>query len=453
MRMRVAALLLAAIALPCPVYAAQTASEVQCAEGQCTYRLTPEQLLAQAERLVQERRFDEARVLADALGKAPGFELQHRFLTGFIAVETGNPEEAIRQFRAILADDPTQTRVRLELARALLMTGKEAAADHHFRLAENDGGLPEDIARTIRNARGLIRSQRRWNVTLDLGIAPDTNINGATDAETIDFRLGPYIIPLKLDDEARRQSGIGQIAAFSGEARVPMGDRISLIVDGYGQATNYRGDDFDDFSAQIAVGPEFRLDTMTSISVQALGQQRWYGGDVASRQIGAKAAFQKVLNQGQRVGLQFDVRRNFSGFSDDYDGWQLAGYATLERVVRRSFIASATGYVRRDLLTLESYSSTDYGVEIGVGGELPMGINAGLSGGVGRAEYDAPIGGFSTDVRKDWRLNARAYAGLRSVRLMGFSPSITYTFGRTDTNYALYQMNRHKMRFNLARYF
>ena len=453
MTMRHAALFMAAIALPCVALMAQPAANGECAEGRCTIRLTPEQLLAQAERLVQERRFDEARPLVAALGQAPGFALQHRFLTGFIAVETGNPEEAIRQFRAILADDPAQTRVRLELARALLMTGKEAAADHHFRLAENDAALPEDIVRTIRNARGVIRSQRMWNFTLDLGLAPDTNINSATDAETIDFRFGPLVIPLELDDQARRQSGVGQLAAFSGEARLPVGPNLFLLVDGYGQGANYRGDDFDDFTAQLAAGPEFRLDDRTSLSVQALGQQRWYGGDVATRQVGAKAAFQRVLNQGQRIGLQLDVRRTFSGFSEAYDGWQFAGYATVEQVVHRSFIASATAYLRRDLLQAEIYSSTDYGVELGIGGELPMGINAGLSGGIGRARFDAPFAVFSEAVRQDWRFNARAYAGLRSVRVLGFSPSVTYTFARTDTNYALYETSRHRLRFNLARYF
>jgi hypothetical protein len=447
------AFLLLAGAATAPAWPLHAAQEAQCADGKCVYRLTPQQLVAKAEELVLARRFDEARPLLEALEQAPGVTLQRRFLTGYIAVETGDPETAIREFRAILADDPEQTRVRLELARALLMTGKEAAADHHFRLAEEDRDLPQEILRTVRNARGVIRSQRRWNATVDFGLAPDSNINGATDAEVIDFHIGPITIPLQLDQDARRRTGIGQVASLSGDVRLPVGTGVSLLIDAYGQGTNYPGKTFDDYSVQIGAGPELRLDETATVSVQSVAQHRWYGGRLAVRQFGLKAGFQKVLDQGQRIGLQLDGRRTQSGFADAYSGWQFASYAIYERVVRRSFIASATIYLRRDQLESEVYSSTDYGVELGIGGELPFGINAGLSGGIGRALFDAPNFRLSLEKREDLRLNGRAYAGLRSVRLWGFSPSITYTFAHNDTNYDLYTTSRHRLRFNLARYF
>ena len=92
---------------------AQTAP---CATESCELRLTPAQLLTSAERLVTLRRFDEARPLIEALKLAPGYKLQTRFLTGFIAAETGDFRAAADQYKAILADDPDQTRVRLEVS-------------------------------------------------------------------------------------------------------------------------------------------------------------------------------------------------------------------------------------------------------------------------------------------------------------------------------------------------
>lgn len=433
---------------------AQAQSPPPACDGErCVYRVTPQQLLAKAEELVLARDFARASPLVDALGQVPEYGLQRRFLAGYIAAETGDLDTAIGNFRAILADDPRQTRVRLELARALVLKGNEAAADHHLRLAQEDGELPEEITRTIRSTRGILRSRRIWNFNVDLGFAPDTNINNATSADTIEVNFGPIRVPVQLDDQARQRSGIGQTAGFSGGVRLPVADELALLVDTDGNMVNYEGENYDDVIGQLAVGPEFQLGSGTSASLQGVGLYRWYGGQLATRQFGVKAGVQKVLDRGQRVGLQLDGRRTHSGFSSAYDGWQLGGYAIYERVIARSMIASVTLSARRDLLDSRAYSSTDYGVSVGIGGELPLGINAGISGGVGRTRFDAPVYLFSDDERSDWRFDGRAYLGLRSVRLLGFSPSLTYTFNKTDSSYDLYRSDRHRVRFNLARYF
>lgn len=448
-----AALIAGVAGLPALAQAEVQPAAEPCHNGTCVYRVTPQQLLAKAEQLVLARDFETARPLVAALAQAPGFDIQRHFLSGYIAVETGQTEAAVKEFRAALAEDPSQTRIRLELARALLIEGKESAADYHFRLAQQSEDLPEDIARTIRTARGVIRNRRTWHVNFDVGIAPDTNINNATSADAVDVRFGPGTILLQLDDNARARSGIGEIASVSGGVRLKLNYDIAMLIDADAQVTNYGGERFDDSWGQLAVGPEFRLDDHTTLAVQGVALQRWYGGQMATRQVGAKVGLQKDLDEGERIGLQLDARHSESGFSDAYDGWQLGAYATYERIIHHSLVASATVFVRRDYLEEDAYSSLDYGFNLGIGGELPMGINAGISGGLDRATYDAPLLLFSDDDRRDWRWNARAYIGLRSVKLWGFSPAATYTYGRIDTNYALYRNDRHRIRLSLARYF
>ena len=68
-----------------------------------------------------------------------------------------------------------------------------------------------------------------------------------------------------------------------------------------------------------------------------------------------------------------------------------------------------------------------------------------------RALFDAPY--LSRDPRQDWRFNARAYVGARSLRVLGFSPSVTYTYNRIDSTLGLYKTERHRVAFGLARYF
>lgn len=422
-----------------------------CENGICTLRMTAPQILEAASRLVTARRFDEARPLIAALRQAPELAMETHFLAGFVDAETGRLDDAATEFRTILSARPDVTRARLELARVLMLQGKDAAADHHFRLAEEDGDLPPEIQRTISEARSIIRNRKNWNFNLDVGFAPDSNVNNATSARLIDSIYGNNTI--ELDDRARARKGIGQTLAVSGGVRLRLTDGKAVLIDADGQVINQRGTSADDISALIAAGPEVTMKSGARLSVQALGVRRWYGGKLAQSGGGARISFQQNLSQGQRIGFQIDGRRVESGYGDAYAGWQTSAYATYERVVHRSLVASATLYARREALGLDAYSNSEFGTSIGIGGELPHGINAGLSGGISRVLFDDPLPILSPKDRKDWRLNARAYLGARSLRVLGFSPSVTYTYNRAESSLDLYRTSRHRLQVGLARYF
>ncbi len=424
------------------------------ASGACSARMTADELVRAAEKLVFARQFDAARPFIEALAAVPEKTFERRFLLGYVATETGRYDEAIAQFRAILADDPKQGRVRLELARALLLKGDQSAADHHFRLAQQDRALPADIAATIRSTRGIIRDQRNWNFRFDIGLAPDTNINNATSAEQVDLLVSPNNrLPFTLNPDARAKSGLGLTGGFSGGLRLKQSATTAILIDGDGQFTAYEASAFNDYMLQLAVGPELKLSRKTSVTLQAVALNRWFGGETAQRQFGAKAGLTTYLDQGQRIGLQLDARRTESGFGTAYDGWQYGAYATYERVVARSMIASASLFGRRESLNADAFSNTELGANIGIGGEFPHGLNAGISGGLSYADYDGAQPLFSNDARRDWRGNLRAYVGSRAIRFLGFSPSLTYTFTHIGSNYRFYDSDRHRFRFVLARYF
>jgi hypothetical protein len=432
---------------------APTALPTSCGFAVCQVKLTPEQMLKQAEQLVLARRFAEVKPLLGALSILPQFALQVNFMKGYIAVEQADYPTAIKIFRQILITHPEQTRVRLELARTLLITGKNAAAEHHFRLAAQDKNLPPEIAATITATRNLLRDRRVWSFSLDLGLAPDTNINNGTTVETIDANLGGSVIPLTLSGQQRAQTGIGEQAAASATLRLPLAKKAKLLIEADSSFTRYDDASFNDLTVQLAAGPEFKLSEASTLSIEALGNEHLYGGQSAATAEGARASYQRNLQGGQRIGVTVDARHTVSGFSNDYSGWQFASYFSYDRVVMRSMIASGSLYVRRDALNNPAYASLEVGGTLGIGGELPHGINAGISGGVSYAAYDEPLMLLANDSRRDWRFNTRVYVGLRSVRVAGFSPSITVTYNRNASNYALYDSQRTRVRFGLMRTF
>jgi outer membrane protein len=453
----VAAALLASAAAFAPAAAhAQGAPQAlidRCVAQTCKARLTPAQLLGELQALIQARRYADAEPMLAALAQVPEFRFETRFLSGQLAAARGNHAEAARFYREILADDPSQTRVRLELGREMLALGRPQSADRQFKLAEQDRDLPDDVARTIRAVRTVIRSQRAWRLDLDFGIAPDSNINNATSADTVTVNWGGWQLPLTLDEQAKARSGTGQTASVSAGLRLPLAERTSLLFDLDSNGTNYAGTDYDDVQFQAAAGAELRLTPRLSASLQAVGAQRWYGGQLVSRQAGVKAGLQARLSGRDQIGVQLDARRTDARFDSAYDGWQSALYATYEHAVSRSLVASVGGFARRDALALEAYSSKEVGAIAGFGGELPHGITFGLSGSVSRATFDAPMLIFSDEARKDWRTTARATLGNRKIALWGFSPQVSASYARIDSSLPFFANDRLRFRFALARYF
>jgi hypothetical protein len=445
---------LALAMLPLPASAGESeASGPDCVVGICRVRLTPQQLLAHAEVLVRAGRFTEADPLIRALAEAPETRFHSRFLAGYSASEQGNYAHAAGIFKSILADDPRQTRVRLELARAMLGLGQLTGADRQFRLAQASGELSPDIARAIRGARQVIRSRRAWRFDVDFGIAPDSNINNATAADSISIQLGDTTLPVALNPDARAQSGTGQTGLISTGVRLPVSGRFAVLGGIDVNGTNYAGARFDDYQAQGTAGGELHLSDDTSVSVEGIAAQRWFGGKIASRQFGVRTGTQLRLGDRRRLGAQLDVRSTDAVFNSDFSGVQGGLFLTLEQSIGQSFVASLGGFARRDVLNSAAFSNTELGLSAGLGGELPLGINIGLGGSVSHAAFDAATAFFSADPRRDWRYSGRLTLGNRKLRFLGFSPQMNLSYTRNASTLPLFSTARLRLRMSLARYF
>lgn len=424
-----------------------------CEGAGCRISLTPQQLLASADGLVARGLHAQAKPLLEALALAPGYKMQSRFLLGLIASQAGDARTAADHFKAILADDPKQTRVRLELGKAFLALRKSASADRQFALAAQDRELPPEVARTIRTVRDTIRGSRAWRLDLNLGFAPDSNINNATSAQSITVLLGEAAIPLELNEEAQARSGMGQVAQLSAGLRLPLSDDVSAIAELDGVGTNYTGSNFDDYVVQGAAGAEYRTSETSSLSLQAVGAQRWFGGRAVTRQVGLRLGGQMAAGASDRFGIQLDARRTAALFDPSYSGWQMGLYGTYERALSSTIVASVGPFVRRDALHEKAFSNTEIGGNLGVGGELAHGINFGASIGVSRASYDAPLPIFDVNARKDNRFVARATLGNRKLRFLGLSPQLVWTYTKVDSSLRYYDSSRSRFEFMVARYF
>jgi tetratricopeptide (TPR) repeat protein len=136
--------------------------------------------------LVEAGQLDLAkRVLAHVLETTPD-DLQAHFLRGLVAVAENRYDDAIEDFRFVLAAEPDRERVRLELGRAFFLAADYENAERNFRFARA-GDLPDEAKRNIDQYLATIDRLKRWSYNLGLSVAQDTNVNGATSVHQIDI--------------------------------------------------------------------------------------------------------------------------------------------------------------------------------------------------------------------------------------------------------------------------
>ena len=185
--------------------------------------------------LVEGNRLAEALEILRPLVPDHPDETDVRFLLG-LAASRGSQEsdvgeelrlalldEAIAAFRSILIRRPELVRVRLELALAFYLKEEDQLARGHFDRALV-GRPPAALVANINRFLNVMRDRRRWRGYFGFSVAPDTNINAASDAQFI------YIngLPFRRGAQGMASSDIGIVGWGGGEYQFPLAERWRL---------------------------------------------------------------------------------------------------------------------------------------------------------------------------------------------------------------------------------
>lgn len=196
--------------------------------------------------LVEQGQYDVAYEHALAAEARYEGDPEFDFYYGLAALESGYYPEAIFALERVVLAQPGQLRVRLELGRAHFLAGNYPAATAEFeRVREQDPppGVVANIDRFMERIDAAQRAQRRdiaaW---VDAKLGVDSNINSATDANTIATPLGNFDLVAdgqEQDDEFIRYE-------FGARIREPL-DRDSALDASlrWQQKDNFGSDTFD----------------------------------------------------------------------------------------------------------------------------------------------------------------------------------------------------------------
>jgi tetratricopeptide (TPR) repeat protein len=404
-------------------------------------------LFALADKARDARHYRDAQTIYDALASNRDAEIraEARFRKGVMLEGLKRYHEAAVSFRALLDEKPGATRVRLELARVLAMMGDESGARREFRQAQA-AGLPPDVALVVNRFANALRNNRKFGGSLQVALAPDSNVNRATDARTLDT----IIAPLNLSRDARERSGLG--FHFSGQvyAHLPLTDTLSIVPRISGQGDVFGEHRFDDISATALAGLEWRTG-LERITVSGGQAWRWYGGPLYARTTTATFDWLHPAGRKAQIEMQGSISKASYQRNDLQGGMIYAGSASYERAFGEKTGGSLTLDVARQ-------SARDPGYATWSGGGTLLAWRT-----VGRSTFFASIGlhhlqgdarlFLFPDRRREWLYQGTVGGTFRRFTLAGFAPTVQFAVERNASTVGIYDYRRISSQIGITRAF
>ena len=258
--------------------------------------------------LVERNRFAEAMEILGPLVPDHPNQTEVRFLIG-LASSRGSQapdlsddqrlallDQAIAAFRSILIRRPELIRVRLELALAFFLKEEDSLARNHFERVLGSRP-PVEVANNVRRFLTVMRARKRWTGYFGFSIAPDTNINAASDAAFI-FING---LPFRRSTTTVASSDIGVVGWGGGEYQYPLAPRWRLRSGLDLNHREYKGRQFDQTYAGVYAGPRWLINRSTEMSLLATASQRWFGQYSFNYDYGARLEVEHQLFAGLRL--------------------------------------------------------------------------------------------------------------------------------------------------------
>lgn len=427
-----------------PVAFAQAATE---SSEEARVAVSAEQLLAFADRARQAGDIATAETALRALIADPSVEVrcEARFRLAMMLVAQRKLIEAAILLRAILDEQPNAQRVRLELAHVLDLMGDETGARRALREAQA-GQLPPDVARLVDRYSAALRAQKPIGASIDIAIAPDSNINRATRSDT----LGTIIGDFELDEDSRQRSGLGLALRGQGYARIPLSRKVNLLGRISGSADLYRANKFNDLALAMGAGPELRSGT-DRLSFEVGGLWRWYGGVAYSRAATIGVNYFHPLGRKAQMRGTASVVFNDNRLNELQDGRTFSASLGYERALSSRAGIGVTLSVNRQALRDPGYSTWGGGATIFAYREAgPLTIVATASHD--RMNADERLLLFPK-ARSDQSYRASLGATFRNFRIGTFAPFVRATYERNRSNTEIYDFHRVRTEIGITRAF
>jgi outer membrane protein len=284
-------------------------------------------------------------------------------------------------------------------------------------------------------------------MSLEVALAPDSNINRATRSDALGTVLGDF----KIDKNGKARSGTGYAVRTQAYRRLPLGEGdASILLRASGFADLYREPEFNDIALDFAAGPELQLGR-GRLSLELGATQRWFGQRPFQRAARASASLSHPLGRRALVRVNASAAIVDNRFNDLQDGKTYSVQLGLERALWATTGVAATVTLDRQKLRDPGYSTKSWRGGLTAWDDLGrMTITAGAE--FGRLRADERLMLFP-DKRSEryWRFFVGAT--FRQMQFRGFAPVVRLSMERNRSTIEFYDYKRTRTEFGFARAF
>ena len=407
-------------------------------------------------------RFMEALAILKPLVERDVVEGNTLFLYGLATLEASQQQEmqgetwealldeASAVFREILVNRPDLVRVRLELARAFFLKGRDGLARRHFQLVLA-GGVPPQVANNVYRFLSIMRARKRWTGYFGAAIAPDSNLNAASESSTIYIDTAFGRLPFQREGDFGAQSGLGLSVWGGGEYQQPLSERLRLRVGADAVQREYPGGDFDQFLLATHAGPRWLAGPRTEISLLGAAHRQWLGGHPYADETGVRLELDRRLTARLWVRGTASVRER-DHQQDFLDGPLTDFTATFAWTAAPTLRVHFTVSYERDHAASVHWRNLSRWVRVGTSLALPLGFTLGTSAQMRRTYYEGSGGVHLTSNGRQRRDRTHTFTLSvlnRAFTLFRFSPQLALIHEARVTNAQAqdYDRNRAELRF------
>lgn len=400
-------------------------------------QMTVGQLFQFADGLSRSGRFADAEKAYRLLAQHPEPELRReaRFrLAMMMAHYQKRYGEAALELRLILDEKPDAAGVRLELARIEAMDGQINAATRDLRAAQA-GRLPVDVERMVRFYEQVLSAQRPYGGSLEVSLAPDSNVNRATSVGTLGTVLGDFT----LDDRAKAHSGLGLGLRGQGYARQALAGGLFMVERISASADLYRQIAYQDVVIAPAAGPEL-VKGRHRITLSAGPLWRWHGGQLYTSGGLASVAWSLPLTPRTQGRLELAA----TGSTNHFNGQENGHTFTLSIGLDHAFSTRKGGTLRAYANRVEAqdpaFANRSAGASVSLWSDVGHTTVVATAGGA-YLQADARFALFP-EGRRDTSASASLAASFRSLRWHGFVPLLRARYERNWSSVGLWDYSR-----------
>jgi hypothetical protein len=354
--------------------------------------------------------------------------------------------EAAVLLRRLVDEKPKAVPVRLALAQLLDRMGDKDAAWREIRAAQAIG-LPPAVARLVDRYSEALRAARPQGASLEIAIAPDSNINRATRSDTLGTVLGDF----EIDKDGKAKSGTGLSVHGQAYRRLALGaGDASLLVRVSGLADLYKRTEFNDIALDLAAGPELQWGD-ARIHLEAGATQRFFGQKPFMRAARVGATVARPLGRRTLLRLSGSAALVDNQRNDLQDGKSYSAQLDLERAFSATTGAVLNLSGDRQQARDPGYATTGWRGGLSLWRDLGR-VTLTAGGQLGRLSADERLQLFP-DKRRDRFSSFSLGATFRQIQWRGFAPVARFTIERNKSSIAFYDYRRTRTEIGIARAF